>query len=202
MVRAEHDADAADGPPRITAKELRVLCKEHGGYHTPEINEKLYLHYKGYARIENLDEYTGVRAIWLEGNGFSRLEGLDKLAELRCVYAHQNCIPRIEGLASCAKLTTLQVRARAGRARAAPSPARSAQLTPPAPTRLRRPTRSSRTTSSRASTTCTCSPPSRRCSSRTTASRPPTISAASSTRRSSPSSTWRTTSWTTWARSA
>jgi hypothetical protein len=111
MVRAEHDPEANDGPPRITSKELRTLCKENGGYHTPEINDKLYLHYKGYQRIEHLDEYTGVRALWLEGNGFSKLEGLDKLAELRCLYVHQNCLTRIEGLAGCPKLTTLQVRA-------------------------------------------------------------------------------------------
>lgn len=57
----------------ITPKFLKQLCLDpkHGGYSTPHLNEKLYLHFKGITKIENLDEYTGLRSLWLEGNGTS-----------------------------------------------------------------------------------------------------------------------------------
>jgi len=32
---------------RITVKYIKKLCKEHGLYQTPELNDVLYLHYKG-----------------------------------------------------------------------------------------------------------------------------------------------------------
>ena len=36
-------------PYRITVKYIKKLCKEHGLYQTPELNDVLYLHYKGEA---------------------------------------------------------------------------------------------------------------------------------------------------------
>ena len=64
----------------------------------PSLNDKLYLHYKGLTRIQCLDEYTGLRALWLEGNGLSKIEGLDCLKELRTLLLHENALDSIEGL--------------------------------------------------------------------------------------------------------
>ena len=35
-------------------------CRESGGYVSPPLNDILYLHFKGFARIQNLEEYTRV----------------------------------------------------------------------------------------------------------------------------------------------
>ena len=57
----------------MTKKLLRKICIEHHPecYSTPAYNEKLYLHYKGFTKIQNLEEYTGLKVLWLEGNGSS-----------------------------------------------------------------------------------------------------------------------------------
>jgi len=83
---------------RMTAKKVQALCKESGGYSTRCLNEKLYLHFKGWPKIENLEEFTGARVIWLEGNGLQKMEGLHALTGLRQIYLQQNCIKKIENL--------------------------------------------------------------------------------------------------------
>lgn len=109
----------------MTVKELKKLCREHGLYSTPELNDKIYLHYKGpsevemsalyvtnprnhsfhaylflrhcegFSRIQNLDEYTGLRVIYLEGNGLQKIEGLGKCTDLRCLYLQENLIAKV-----------------------------------------------------------------------------------------------------------
>jgi dynein assembly factor 1 len=37
---------------------LKAHCKEQGGYTTASLNDKLFLHFKGFDRIQNLEEYT------------------------------------------------------------------------------------------------------------------------------------------------
>jgi len=63
------------------------LRKEHRLYYgTPELNDALYLHYKGFRKIENLDEFTGLKVLYFEGNGVSDITGLDNLSHMRCLY--------------------------------------------------------------------------------------------------------------------
>ena len=80
-----------------------------GLYTTPSINDKIYLHYKGFKRIEHLDEYTGLKAIWLEGNGFTQIEGLENQRLLRSLFLHENIIEKIEGLDNQLELDTLNL---------------------------------------------------------------------------------------------
>lgn len=93
----------------MTPSTLKTYCKENGLYSTPNINDKIYLHYKGFRCIQNLDEYTNLKCIWLEGNGLSRIEGLDKQSSLRTLFLQENIIEKIENLESQICLDTLNL---------------------------------------------------------------------------------------------
>lgn len=93
----------------MTKSMLKDLCKENGLYSTPHLNDKLYLHYKGFKRISNLEEYTGLKAVWLEGNGLTKIEGLENQKALRSLYLHENVIEVIEGLENLVELDTLNL---------------------------------------------------------------------------------------------
>ena len=93
----------------MTREFLKKLCKENGLYTTPSINDKLYLHYKGFNSISNLEEYTGLKALWLEGNGLVHISGLDNQTLIKSLYLHENCVEKIEGLDALTLLDTLNL---------------------------------------------------------------------------------------------
>lgn len=69
----------------------------------------MYLHFRGFKRIENLDNYTGCKALWLDSNGFDTIENLGALEQLRCLYLSKNIITQISGLSSLTELVILDL---------------------------------------------------------------------------------------------
>lgn len=100
--------------PELSKQYLKELCKSermknNDCYGTPELNDKLYLHYKGFRKIQALEEYTALKCLWLEGNGLDELGGLERQTQLRTLYLHENCIHEIKGLETLTDLNTLNL---------------------------------------------------------------------------------------------
>ena len=93
----------------MSKKYLKALCLERELYSTPSLNEILYLHFRGFHSIENLDEYINVCALFLENNLITHISGLDSLKKLRDLYLHSNRIEKIQNLDCLANLVTLNL---------------------------------------------------------------------------------------------
>lgn len=95
--------------PVMDAETLRELCLDNDGYETPALNESLYAHFKGFQRIEGLEAYYNLKALWLESNGLSKIENLEPLVNLRCLYLSKNLIEKVENLQTLRELNTLDL---------------------------------------------------------------------------------------------
>jgi dynein assembly factor 1 len=57
---------------RMTPEAVKDACLQHNGFETPALNSSLYLHFKGFPKVESLEPYTEAKALWLESNGAPR----------------------------------------------------------------------------------------------------------------------------------
>ena len=88
----------------------KILCSDFKQYYrTHELNEILYLHYKSFKKIQNLETFTNLKVLYLEGNAISKIEGLETLVNLTSLYLHENCIDKIEGLDTLSHLANLNL---------------------------------------------------------------------------------------------
>jgi len=106
---AEFATDGIGSYPRMTAKSLKKVCKQNKHYITPYLNDNLYLHMKGWWKIENLEPYTGLTSLWLQGNGLQTIEGLDENKKLIVLYLHENLITKIENISHLTNLRVLNL---------------------------------------------------------------------------------------------
>lgn len=71
----------------MTSSVLLDICKEHKLYKTPSLNDSLFCNYKGFSSIANLEPFTGLKALFMEGNALESLDGLPRLPQLKCLCA-------------------------------------------------------------------------------------------------------------------
>lgn len=98
-----------NGKPMLTEEYIQALCEENGGYSTPQLNDILYLHFKGFDRIQCLEKYKNIKCLWLENNGLKRIEGLENNKKLRMIFLQQNMIREIENISHLTKLVKLNL---------------------------------------------------------------------------------------------
>ena len=93
----------------ITEDFCKKLCYYNGGYDSPKLNVNLYLHFQGFRKIQNLDNFSNLQVLYLENNSINKIEGLDKLINLTCLYLQNNYIKEIENLENNIKLSILNL---------------------------------------------------------------------------------------------
>ena len=93
----------------ITENFCKKLCYYNGGYDSAKLNVNLYLHFQGFRKIQNLENFTNLQVLYLENNSISKIEGLDKLVNLTCLYLQNNYIKEIENLENNKKLSILNL---------------------------------------------------------------------------------------------
>ena len=79
------------GHPLLTNRFLRDLFRTEWKkyYRTPELNEKLFLHFKGFSRIQNLGQFKQLKCLYFEGNGKSSLFLIYLFSFLVCLFCLQ-----------------------------------------------------------------------------------------------------------------
>ncbi len=88
----------------------KLLCSNFRLYYrTHELNDILYLHFKGFRKIENLSTFINLKVLYLEGNSIKKIEGLNHLKQLTSLYLHENCIEKIENLEGLDNLYNLNL---------------------------------------------------------------------------------------------
>ncbi|RHY77105.1 hypothetical protein DYB30_014191, partial [Aphanomyces astaci] len=68
--------------PVMDRETLVQLCVDNDGYETPDLNDNLFAHFKGFQKIEGLEPFFNLKALWLESNGLSVIENIDCLVHL------------------------------------------------------------------------------------------------------------------------
>ncbi|XP_045036940.1 dynein axonemal assembly factor 1-like isoform X2 [Daphnia magna] len=104
-----HSLDIESTFPRITAKWLRNHCRKHGLYQTPQLNEVLYLQHQGFKFIELLEDYVGLKSLWLDHNCITKITGLHNMKNLKCLFIRNNFLTDLRGIECLEQLVILDV---------------------------------------------------------------------------------------------
>lgn len=63
----------------MSMRNILTYIESDGLYEYPEMNSKLYLHFKGFKSIANLDLFVNLKTLYLENNMISVITGLSSL---------------------------------------------------------------------------------------------------------------------------
>ena len=100
-----------DGSLNLTNKYLRDLFRKEPRryYRTPCLNDKLFLHYKGFSNVKNLEQFINLKCLYFEGNGCRSLTGLEENTALLSLFMQENVIEDMSGLNTLVNLRTLNL---------------------------------------------------------------------------------------------
>ena len=74
-----HDSFLYDTKELSAEYFKHFLCRDWKLYYTtPEYNERLYLGYKGFSKMQALEPFTGLKCLNFECNAVKEIEGLDE----------------------------------------------------------------------------------------------------------------------------
>lgn len=95
--------------PHMTKSTILQCCRKHDLYPFPDLNDTLYLHYEGFPKIKNLEEFINVKTLWLNNNQITTIENLSCLKQLTSLNLQHNLISEITGLDELVNLNTLML---------------------------------------------------------------------------------------------
>jgi hypothetical protein len=87
-----------------------LVLKQNGQQEEPQDRVSINLSYCGIAKIERLEAYCNIQALYLQSNQISQIEGLEALSNLQFLALHDNAIWKLEGMKGLTKLQFLDVR--------------------------------------------------------------------------------------------
>lgn len=93
--------------PEFFKKLLKSRPRDYLTEH--DLNDSLYLPCLGITKIENMENFTGLKTLHLQSNVICKIEGLETLTKLTSLYLHMNMIEKIEGLTTMAELQVLNL---------------------------------------------------------------------------------------------
>ena len=91
----------------MTEKKVIEICHKHNLYTTPHLNDILHLENIGFVNIAGLDQFIGLKVLWLNGNQITEITGLDSLPNLVTLYLQNNFIESLNGIKNLTNLEQL-----------------------------------------------------------------------------------------------
>eukprot|EP00397_Hematodinium_sp_SG-2012_P015373 GEMP01015653.1.p1 GENE.GEMP01015653.1~~GEMP01015653.1.p1 ORF type:complete len:632 (+),score=135.16 GEMP01015653.1:71-1966(+) len=88
------------GAAELTKDKIRQILDSNRRmyYRTEELNDKLFLHFGGFTKLENLEKFTGLKTLYAESNALETMRGLEAMPKMRSLFLQQNCIRKMENL--------------------------------------------------------------------------------------------------------
>merc|ERR1719379_3082438 len=89
---------------------MEELVIKQNGKGEPQDRVSINLAYCGIAKMEHLESYGNIQALYLQSNQISQIEGLEALSNLQFLALHDNAIWQLEGMKGLNKLHFLDMR--------------------------------------------------------------------------------------------
>lgn len=108
----ESDNEREEGGLRCSRKWLLnfFITEWRQYYRHFELNEKLFLHYKGFCKIENMHLFPDLKCLYFEGNGLTEIgDSLETCTKLMSLMLHENLLRKVDGLHTLTNLKVLNL---------------------------------------------------------------------------------------------